>query len=430
MLKITIHRPKQIGGQITEITTSKGTRIIIDLGLNLSGKDPLNNKEAIERLTKGSKAVLYTHYHGDHVGLCHLVPSDVPQYIGSIANKVMRCRYEKLSGVDDEETSETADETLKALERMNSYTAGVPLKIEDVTVTPYLVSHSACDAHMFLIEADGKRILHTGDFREHSKVGSRLMDMVKNDIGSVDVLITEGTMLARSNEKVDTEEKLSEKAETLMKKYKYVFIHCSSTDLERLYGFTKAHRAACPKAPLVCDKYQQEVINVFSSVENEEGIPYNFGEVYAYSMKNVRLKRWMKAQGLTMFVRASDKSDKFFVFLDNILPMLDPSQTLFIYSMWSGYLDRSDTFKPENKKLQDYFSGEDFPPIERLHTSGHATMETLRKVCETLNPTTAIIPIHRDKDTSFGNTKIKPELQEKIVTVDCTIDGVEISFLY
>lgn len=38
---------------------------------------------------------------------------------------------------------------------------GVPIHIKDITVTPYIVDHSAYGAFMFLIETDGKRILHT-----------------------------------------------------------------------------------------------------------------------------------------------------------------------------------------------------------------------------------------------------------------------------
>lgn len=37
----------------------------------------------------------------------------------------------------------------------------VPIKIKDITITPYIVDHSAYNSFMFLIESDGKRILHT-----------------------------------------------------------------------------------------------------------------------------------------------------------------------------------------------------------------------------------------------------------------------------
>lgn len=41
---------------------------------------------------------------------------------------------------------------------------GVPIHIKDITITPTTVDHSAYGAFMFLIEADGKRILHTRRF--------------------------------------------------------------------------------------------------------------------------------------------------------------------------------------------------------------------------------------------------------------------------
>ena len=59
---ITIHRGlNQIGGCISEIATDT-TRILIDLGQNLSDKngiiiDKLANKEEVEKLTTGVNAI-------------------------------------------------------------------------------------------------------------------------------------------------------------------------------------------------------------------------------------------------------------------------------------------------------------------------------------------------------------------------------------
>ena len=44
-MKITIHRGNQIGGCITEIESSKGTRIVIDLGHNLPKGDKESDDE-------------------------------------------------------------------------------------------------------------------------------------------------------------------------------------------------------------------------------------------------------------------------------------------------------------------------------------------------------------------------------------------------
>ena len=43
----------------------------------------------------------------------------------------------------------------------------VPIKIKDITVIPYIVDHSAYNSFMFLVLADNKRILFTGDYRNH-----------------------------------------------------------------------------------------------------------------------------------------------------------------------------------------------------------------------------------------------------------------------
>ena len=84
--------------------------------------------------------------------------------------------------------------------------------IEGLAVTPYSVDHSAYDAYMYLIEADGKVILHTGDFRGHGYRGAKMIEVIQNHVHKngrkVDYLITEGTMMGdRKNEKVKKEYK-------------------------------------------------------------------------------------------------------------------------------------------------------------------------------------------------------------------------------
>ncbi len=424
MLKITIQRPEQIGGQITRISTEEAS-IIIDLGHNLPNADndvdPFDDNNEIEKLTKGCDALLYTHYHGDHIGLCQHVPATVPQYIGSVAKEVMLCKYGRLAKV-----SEEGKKTLESVQRMRTYEANTPMMFGDIKVTPYFVSHSACDSHMFLIEAEGKRILHTGDFRGHGLLSKGLIPTIEKYIKHVDVLITEGTMLARNSEAVPTEHNLGKKAEEWMREFKYVFVHCSSTDMERLAVLNSANKVAHPGGPIVCDYYQKQILGIYSETAGKKSSAFDFGKVYDYKDNNTKLKNLMKNKGFTMFIRSTDK---FHDFLNDILPMLNPKQTLFIYSLWEGYINREDTLMPDYVKLRNRFQSADFPAeVRNLHTSGHATMETLRRVCETLNPSTAIIPIHREKGSDFKDTKISPELQEKIVTKDCTLNGIEISF--
>jgi len=44
-----------------------------------------------------------------------------------------------------------------------------PVQIGDIRVTPYAVDHSAFDSMAFLLEADGRRLLYSGDLRLHGR---------------------------------------------------------------------------------------------------------------------------------------------------------------------------------------------------------------------------------------------------------------------
>ena len=101
-MKITIHRgAHQIGGCITEIK-SDNAKILIDLGANLPDSNAKELSETdVAELTQDADAIFYTHYHGDHVGLFHLVPKTVPQYISKGAQEVMMCKYNALKAHGD-----------------------------------------------------------------------------------------------------------------------------------------------------------------------------------------------------------------------------------------------------------------------------------------------------------------------------------------
>lgn len=432
-MQITIHRATQIGGQITRISIAHAS-IIIDLGHNLPNRaedeDVYDNDRAIARITEGCSAILYTHYHGDHIGLFHHVPDSVPQYIGEVAKQVICRKYKQLCFLPNESDQCKYQRALKTASRMHTFHEKQPLRFGDILVTPYFVSHSAYDAYMFLIEAEGKRILHTGDFRGHGYLSKGLLPTIQKYIGQVDLLIIEGTMLARKDETILTETALSQKATELMKKHKYVFVHCSSTDMERLASFKNATRNMFPQRPLLADDYQKDILDIFSATAGEKRSSmgrssscFKFGTIYTYRDWNIKLKEWMAENGFTMFVRASDK---FHILLDRILPILPiEEKPLLIYSMWEGYINRDDTRNEEYIKLQERFTD-----VIQLHTSGHATIDALRNVCISTNPRFAILPIHRDKETNFSSIDIPPLLQERIVTTSRKLNNdLDIEFI-
>ena len=425
-MQITIHRATQIGGQITRISTPQAS-IIIDLGHNLPNhaedEDAYDDDCAIAGITEGCSAILYTHYHGDHIGLFHHVPDNLPQYIGEVAKQVVCRKYKQLSFLRELSQQQKYRHALTVASGMHTFHENQKLRFGDIVVTPYFVSHSAYDAYMFLIEAEGKRILHTGDFRGHGYLSKGLILTIQKYIGQVDVLIVEGTMLARKDETILTESVLSQKAAELIKEHKYVFVHCSSTDMERLASFKNATRSMFPKRPLLADEYQKDILALFSETAGKKSPCFDFGKIYTYSEKNPKLKAWMQEKGFTMFIRASASFNRL---LDLILPMLPvEGKPLLIYSMWDGYINRDDTRNEDYVYLQKRFT-----EVVQLHTSGHATADTLRRVCELTNPLLAILPIHRDKGTDLSSIGIPSQLQERIVTTSCKLSNdINIEFL-
>ena len=419
-MQITIHRGiDQIGGCITEITTSS-TRIFIDLGQNLPDNegninDPLATREAIAKLTDGVDAILYTHYHGDHVGLFNYVPKDIPQYIGKVAKEVCICKYTRLGFI--KERKELSAEEVATLESMNPIVGGRSFKVKDIKITPYFVSHSAYESFMFLIEAEGKRILHTGDFREHSYLGKGL-DSVLDKVGEVDVLITEGTMLSRADAPRH-EYELQRDFARLMKQYKNLFVISSSTDLERLATIRAAHKESLPKTPFVTDDFQKQILTIFTDNLKSESPLWDFETVYDYRENNEKLIKWMNNEGFTMLVRCTDKYQDW---LDNLLPQLDQNETAVVFSMWGEYINKGG--KHAIKSYCDMVAR--FKNVERIHTSGHASAESLVTLCEMTSPRLAIIPIHSERSSNFLNLPISEVLKSRVVTKSTFVNSLEI----
>ena len=423
-MKIRIHRgSKQIGGCITEIQSASGTRILIDLGHNLPGEsqddiDIFDDRENLSDLLSGISGIIYTHNHGDHLGFFDQVPSVIPQYIGEMSrevivnilneslNKAMRAKRELLI--------EEVERKLLSIKSFHTYVSKDTFCIGDISVTPYFVSHSAADSYMLLIECDGKRILHTGDLREHGFLGKGLEKTLRKYVGQVDILITEGTMLSRDDEQTKTESEIQSIMGDLMAKYKYVFVLCSSTNFDRLAGLHKAN-ARFRGRPFVCDVYQNEQFKTLANYCGKHSDLYVINDAIEMSLKKVNLHKRMTERGFTMIVRDNPTFRKWVGYLRLLL---NPAETVLVYSQYKGYLN-------DQPKLQEFVKMFDCN-VEYVHTSGHATRKTLAKICAIVNPKSAIIPIHKSSDSDLRTLDISDELKNKVVDITTIIDEINI----
>lgn len=392
-MEITIHRgASQIGGCITEISTD-GCKIFIDLGSNLPGTAGQEfTREQVERLTAGADAVFYTHYHGDHVGLCRFVPEEIKQYIGRGAKEVMMCQCKALKNHE----YEAVVGRMEVYEPLQSvYVGGKGL----ITVTPLFVDHSAFDAYMFKICCEGKTVLHTGDFRRHGFLGKALMLTLRKYAGSVDVLIIEGTMLGRKQERVISENDIERNVISLLKAHKYVFALCSSADKDRLASF----HAACKVTGrlFVVDEYQKSVLDVFSHYAGSMSSLFDFNKVFRLvNFRALNVRRLLGSKGFLMPVRMTGGR-----LINAMTSVYHDEPAWLIYSMWSGYADEGKPYAvKEVVELRRLFGHRIADGVvDGFHTSGHADVGTLMDVCRTVSPKVGIVPIHRDESSCIDD---------------------------
>ena len=117
------------------------------------------------------------------------------------------------------------------------------------------------------------------------------------------------------------------------------------------------------------------------------------------------------------------RSEKFKAWLEALMPLLPENGTVFIYSQFKGYItDGSPAYSHEADEFVHSYGWS----LKYLHTSGHASKDTIAKVCRLVNPRSAIIPIHKEKGSDFMSLDISDELKNKVVTGDTAACGIEI----
>ena len=366
-MNIIIHRgTHQIGGSAIEISTAS-TRIILDFGNELSLDEkytPINLD--IDGVTKGlpdCDGIVISHYHMDHLGQLTSALPEIPLYMGELSKEIAligaeyqdRCLYLRLLGA-------------------NTFRGGDAFSIGDIRIRPLVIDHSAADSYMFVIEAEGKHVLYTGDFRMHGLRHHILDQLVNTYIGEVDVLITEGTSLSRDADKYISEAAVLDDISSYIQDGKYVFVMCSSTNIDRIMGIWQ--NMPNDKV-LICDAYQKRILDtVINNVYYESSL-YRRHDSPLVLSKGPYPKYYMD-HGFVSLVRGTEN------FISQIREF-PKDDVRIIYSMWTGYIEKNLALKT---LLETY-------PTYICHASGHVSKDDLIKFIELVNPD-AIIPVHTD----------------------------------
>ena len=370
-MEITVHRgTHQIGGIATEIATAK-TRILIDMGEDLSPTPTPLQIPGVTDCNGTCDAVLFTHHHGDHIGQMGRICAEIPLYAGELAKEIMLMSAEHCCKKDDALCSR--------IQTIRTFLPGVAFEIGNIRITPFSVDHSACDSYMFLLEAEGRRVLYMGDFRAHGFRGKALPKLLEKLVGKVDALVIEGTTLSRPKTPPMTERELQQKVAAYMEQYPYVFVLCSSTNLERICALSKS----VPRGKyFVCDGYQSDLLDLLQRHW------HGYSSLYCNLKKTVygeNLLPKLRERGFLMTVRDNRAFRK-------IAGNFDPAKSIVLYSMWEGYRLQPDSTIPDFLNL--------FGKWESLHTGGHAGCDDLRAVVEKVHPD-VVIPVHTEVPEEF-----------------------------
>ena len=375
-MNIIIHRgTHQIGGSAIEISTVS-TRIMLDFGNELSLDEkytPINLD--IEGVTKGKldcDGIVISHYHMDHLGQLTSALSEIPIYMGELSKEIA------LIGAEHQDR----DLYLRLL-GANTFRGGEAFSIGDIHIRPLVIDHSAADSYMFVIEAEGKRVLYTGDFRMHGLRHHVLDKLVNTYIGEVDVLITEGTSLSRDADDCISEATVLDDISSYIQDGKYAFVMCSSTNIDRIMGIWQ--NMPTDKV-LICDAYQKRILDTVVNNVYYESSLYRRHDSPLVLDKGKYPKYYMD-NGFVCLVRATENHISH-------IKEFPKDDVRIIYSMWTGYIE-------ENLVLKNLL---DTYPSYICHASGHVSKDDLIKFIELVNPD-AIIPVHTDN----------PERLEKLV---------------
>ena len=395
---LTIHRgTNEIGGSCVEIATAS-CRVLIDIGLPLdfdkrTKEEQQQIRTQARKWCEGVDAIFISHYHQDHHGLLSEVLPTVPVYVTAGTAAMFKINEVFLP-------NKNRIENLKIISPL------LPINIGDIQLTAFTVDHSAYDACAFLVEAEGKKLLYSGDIRMHGRKGILYKKLPQD----VDYLLLEGTNIEKDR-KSKTEEEITQEFIDLFKESddKLNFVWCSGQHIDRLTNIFKAAKKTGKTVVLdvyvAASLYEINKLNPNIPSAKSHGlkvwysksITYKDGqENYSLEFQKQRIRPISIIQNPEKYVVIMRPSMLHVIQRDLTVPKAN-----IITSMWKEY----------EKDSEAFFNWVDAKDYDRkyIHTSGHADVESLKTIADFIRPK-VIIPIHTQKKEDF-NTVFSQEVK-------------------
>ena len=344
-------------------------------------------------------AVFLSHGHFDHVAHICFVDPKIPVYLGAGTKLFMESM---------EETSSFCD--YKAHD-YRTFRTGKKITVGGVEVEPVHVDHSIPAAYGFIIRTAETTIVYTGDFRLHGPRKDLSEDFLrKAKAAEPDVLVCEGTRMARKDKRRNLSEKQVEEGcdRIVFSSNEMVLATRYSRDMDRFRGFydvavrNQRKIVVSPKTAYLLSKLGGDKhLNLPDPLKDENILvyykrkktgTYDDGDYYAWE------RPFMDRMATAEFVHTNQRRlimDLDFYQFAELIDIQPERGSPFIHSM-------SEPFSEEDLEDEVLHNWLDHFGLRfhQLHASGHLSREQIGGVVAEI-AAKKVLPVHTENARLF-----------------------------
>ncbi|MBD3229982.1 MAG: hypothetical protein GF329_17500 [Candidatus Lokiarchaeota archaeon] len=370
-------------------------------------------------------SIFISHAHVDHFGLISFIREDIPVYASSITNKIIKS-YEDVvrSGIEKEFTNlkyrpygeyiyhSKWEKLTRTFNNWKEYKGDIDIKF-------FNLDHSVWGAGGYIIDTSNRRIVFTGDFRQHGPRSHLTKDSMKNLEGDdIDVLIIEGTNIGEEDvdiktlliiedfmgkkrgKKLPSEEELKQEAFKIVNSTKKpIFIDFGLRDFDRFKTFLSIAKR-CDREfviPIKLAKHIQDLSDELDIDIQDDTISIYQEPKYLGAYNPKEYYKWergfLEFENIKTSEDIKENMNKSIIYIDyyhlkNLID-LKPENGIYIHSTTEPFDEEQAIDFRRHLEWIKFFGLE----YHYLHTSGHARKDEIFKIIKNLDPK-QIIPIH------------------------------------
>lgn len=341
-----------------------------------------NFSKLFDDRVKLPKDLVITHGHEDHIGA-------LPHFLRMCDSKI-KIYCTPFTG--DLINKKLQEHGLHSSYELSIHKQGEKFSVGPWEITYFFNNHSIFDSNCLLLELNGFKVFHTGDFRiDHESYKDPIFEVakIKEGIGNIDLLLSDSTNAERPGWS-QGEAAIGDSFSKIMKETSgAVLVTCFASNVRRLQHIVEAAKENSRKLAFIGRSMEKFVdlaqqYDVFQ-IKSEERVPWD--KINSFPKKDmVLLLTGSQGEHQAALSRMAHDQVKGFVLGEEdslIFSALQiPGNESKIRYLLNKMADRGvKIFKNSQDRI--------------LHTSGHAYSEELMSVIEKVGPK-YFVPVHGD----------------------------------